>query len=947
MKAWSYGRVTLWGLGLLTLLSGPIGIHSVYPRDAESDQPPPTVADHDQSRSQWTNAIKRGQGLGFKILTMIRSFRYSKFPGSDSQPSAQELESLRREFLEWKSEVQTNLGNPNYSVPTELRITLVNTYFNQFSQLFSLHTLLQQNSSIPSLRPSLRSFSFEPHISFEDSCLLIPMANLKNLPGLLSSSESRLGERFFPILTKPLPLQSGKAQQACLRLNQLSFQAIRMSLLLSHSQPEGFFTLVQYLSIRQLYQNWINIRELRGVKNPIPEFQVPQELKEKFEFLGNFSNLAKDQRIYSFEAQFRTSLIQVGLKLQADLPGFVNDRFVEEIGNTLFTDPDLKNKVFSAMKGTLESSEHDLFIAALETEIQSSSILFSALDQTEFLPVLTHLIFHSKANLALNRVMDLVSRNQLRLSLEMRSQIIAAVELGKEKLKLELNKTNTIQEWIFQAQREAKIENQNKVNREKFLLSLLKTSQQLRDLVPHFVDSFDTHSSSDLTSAPPTPSTPSTPSTPMTLDLVTWIKALASNFEQLNPRDSVRKWIGDIAYSGNYGAGRKNYFEIVDRILPTACTQWVTKGELVQLKKLKECLVLHPPKIDQPLTNTSPDLAQVIQKRIIEGRQKDLLDLLKMGIRLGFHRGDLGEHPSLAEALVNLRDRKLYIQTLESLLQNRFPILSLKVRDTLAKNQPTVLLSEALSAHNEKTGEHTQALMDQALSQLEENIQSNIQKILKANNLKEIEPVVTSALTMQIMLKGFQEFFHFEERFVDLLITPTFTKQVLNRYVSPYLGWGFSSLLLMHISSKVITKSAPYVEIINYTFGPYLRAFFKSAIALVLADSVHMGQELWHLRENTHFEENLYFSDGENNSLIQYEEFSSGQNSYEWSKWLFAGKVAMDTGFLYYPVTRSYFQALRVIKNNHTAAKRVAPAIDLGENWEEKLRKILLEEGTP
>jgi hypothetical protein len=833
---------------------------------------------------------QRGAELDSQLKLLIRRARHPGSPGTvGGVPTSEEIAAIERSILEWKRAIESALALPNAPtsassayIPVDAKLRAVNAFLNTLTTLTTLRIArgLGHGSSWR-----------EPY------ALLIPRAIMADFPGLGASAQNRLGDRFFPLVVDRGA--DGRADPVRLRVSETLIQGLEVGHLADDPSEASFFTMIQYLATRQLQQNLADLRYLKADRKvAVPE--IPGALVSKLESMGLPGAIADEQRRAVAEPGARAALGRTYARVAPRMPSIVDAGLVTAMANVIGTNRRMRRNLQAPLQQLLTEAERDNTVAALEEEIAASSLPLSALPESELLPTLRFFVANAKGNTQIAKLLQLMSDGVMQLSQEQRARLMDLIEARRRTVG-EAIPADTLRDWHAAARAETEASlytNRRTAFVEHLLLHAKSASKAVRESAAGDV-----------------------------IEPSIIGKVFAEELAKLAPRQSVREWLFEIARETTYAAANDKYAEIVSRVTSPR----VLVGGRVNAAVVERYVERHDFRPEIRFTETvNPALAERLIQRIIDGRRNDIRNLLKVGDWFGFNRVEAPESLRVEAILPDSEKRGKYFEALGEQVLSRFPVLnvdvpvgsaSMKLYDALAMLNPA----------NESSAdvlERAELLVDFALIRIESTILRNIRKVGEATDLREIEKVVTSSVMLELVLTSFPEFRESQEQFVEMLLTPSLTHQIMHKYVGWYLGAGFGSILLMHMFSsktaestrwfvpnllkRMARRTGPWVDVAMRALGPLIKGYMTSAMVVILADTAYQANELYETRERRQDVDDLFHSGALGGSFVDFGELQGASSAYQITKWFFVGRVALDTALLYFPMLRGALGKLRV-----------------------------------
>lgn len=804
------------------------------------------------TRELLARGLEAGTQLEESLRSLLRRAKYPGTPGTGATvPSRTELGAAEARFLEWKSGLEQILGDPMESraLSPEATVRLINSYFNRLTLL----TTLRISTQAPHGLDWSERFALE-----------VPRSLLAELPGLSMIARDRSGEAYQPVIVDFTNEQRGR-----LRMSASLIQGLELGTMAEKPGSDGYLTLIQYLSVRQLLQNLSDLRGLLADHAVPAEASIPSSLRAKLESLGAQARILEEHRKLSLEPAARAALIQAFKEIRAQLPAFASPKLSQELSRIIGREEAQRRQLVRPLQEALTLAENESLEAALEQEIQGSSLPLARLTQSETQKALRSLLSNAQANTQLSKLLGLVTDGLLELDSDQRSRILNSLDQRKQELAIALPEP-ALARW--QARARESLEREVFADRRaRFVRRLLAESQRIAYRSRRITRGSD---------APP----------------ALLIRSIRTELAGLSPRESLNQWLLEIGAEPDYPAARKKYRTLL------------AEAEQSRVPEMKFS------------RGVAPDLAERLQERVQEGRRKDLRDLRAVGAWLAFDR-EFNSPPNASEILGGLSSTRFrkYLKEFDHEILARFPILSVSVEGRpLFENLGE--LGGVAALWSDKTRARAERLIDQALTTIEAGIQEQIRKVANAVSVEEIRTVADSSVVLSLVLSGYPEFQLIQERSLYDAFRRPLLDQVMTKYVGRYLGYGFGTLMLLQGTRFLVKRSSPFVDVVLSAISPLMTGYLRSALALIVVDSIHQGAQVYDARRKSQEATRLFESTADGQPLLAEEDYRAANSSYQLTQWMFIGRVAMDAAFMYYPMAK---QALGLSAEAAASAERI------------------------
>jgi hypothetical protein len=826
------------------------------------------------ARTDFRALSQQGLDLDEEIKLQVRRARHPGTPGTpDGIPTAGDVSQLEASLLKWKSEIERVLTLPDSPsaagaefLPIDGKLRAINSYLNVLTSLATLRIALGL-----------------PHaLSWSDGfALQVRKALVAEMPGLGTLTTNRMGDRFMPmVIDRGADNQTDPVR---LKISASLVQGLELGRLADQPDDDTNLTMLKYLAVRQLISNLADLRYIKRDHDvSIPE--IPAPLKAKLDSMGMAQVIAEEQRRAVAEPGARAALLERYAAIADEIQTYVDDELVTELANIIGKDDRKRLAARGPLKEALTESERNNLRESLAQEFNASSAPFSALGARDLDDALASIVANAKANCALKEIMELMGKGVLGdLTSEQRHRIMDRLDSRKESYVAGLE-PKTIRRWESEARRATE--------------ELLYSSQRIR-----FIDNVLVHAPEAVKSLQHAYSGE-------TVDPEILSETLQGDLAKLAPSNDAKDEMITITRAGSYLSARGKYAEIVAH---DSDSSTVADGT-VDPEKIETFLAHHSlaPYLPKP-PHTSAERIARIENRIGAVKRSDLRALVKWGEWMGFHRKYSSGNPSLREVVTDKRRADQYVQKLEASVETQYPILGIKVQDGIR-------LANALTDINPhfesspQIEDQAQHLIDQALVRIESQVRRNIDKVGSARSGAEIEKVVTSSMMLALVMKGFPEFHLYEDQFIQELLSPSATDQVMRRYVGPYMAYGFGAIMLMHGTNWVAKQGAkrlgwgflkdafPVTNVLTWGLDSVLAGYMRSAMIVILADTAYNAYGLYRERQQRQQIQDFSSCSADGPCFFDAEELAAANSAYSVAKWSFFGRMAMDTGLMYLPM---------------------------------------------
>ena len=832
------------------------------------------------------------------LESLVRRARYPFAVGSEpGKPTLADLAVAERELLVHRSELENRFK----LLSSDEKLAAINSYMNQVSLLASLRIALQLSHGLDWARLT---------------ALHLPKELLPELPILGATAQNKLGDRFAPLIIDR-EIDSNRFE---LRISAALIQGLELGQLADHPNSEAYLTVVQYLSIRQLLQNLAEVRTLKK-SHTVAQPQISTLLTRKMESLKLMNTLAEESRRASAEPGAKAALskgLNTILSSPQTPPQFVTPELVSELVQVIAPKKASRLKVEAALLTALEDAENTQTLNAFEEEMSTSAAPFSLLPPLELEALLRSTFASAKTNTVLQRIMELMAMGILSdLEISSRKEILSILEQAKERY------SPSIRDRFFtawrRAARQAPESTLFEAHRLQFVTELMGTAGETLEETQKLLTFQKVHIPS----------------------LFSVFHADRKALGNRSASTHFDAWIYELQTAADYPAAQLRFQQ--------RALRFYSDGN-------------HPAQLHFS-QDVPTELSEKISKRIEAGRRKDKTAYLTLGKMLGFTEvsAKTASDPSalLAQILPQEGQVERYFAALRESTQANQPLLATHV---LFRGSTTTLAEALVSINPNATSNkiafnQSEDLVEQALDQVEISIHQNIQKISQATRLEEIEKVVNNSMMMSLIFRGFRELAPVQNQWLRQATSPSTTEMLMHRYVSGYLTWGGSALMLIlggkWLTQMTLKRAFPYADLVAMAADGVLAGYMRSFTPVLLADTAYQAGETWGVHSETEESESLFASSATaEGGLVDTSELSEARTAYQIAKWSFVARMGMDTALMYLPMMRGLAKArgddelMRQLMQNSEDFSRLGLKGDAFEQIEQGLQHVRLEART-
>lgn len=830
---------------------------------ARADEPAGPDSDPFAIYNEMDRLGSRLSDLQEKLKKLLRRARRPDAPGTEGgAPAASEvvaaekkLEALALELNTWFAAPSSPTVHGQIFLRDEVKLRLLSAHFNLLTSLINLEIATRRDYG----STFLGRFTLQ-----------VPVARISMLQGLGQTIRGQLGESFYG-----LNIDHGRPGASDTVRITLAANLIH-GLELGHAvggdpNSEKYITMVRYLTVRQLLQNLNTLKTLKRTPELAP-VTLPESLTSKLPGLGLSANLLAEQDKAALEPLARLAIGEAFSDIEPRLPVFADEPLAAALAKVIASAPQNQREIREGMKTGLERSQLPAHRDYLDAELSISSLPFSALPTETLAETMREVLLRTETSRIIARFSDLMSEGKFFIPFDVRTKVMDvldahAAEFGKKiPLALLLERARKARQIskdrIYTARREALV----------------------GDLVGDAVDFERTEQALRRERV---------------VDFGALVRSRSGDISGLAPSPRLLGWLGQIARAGNWNQARDAYAEVAaSQTSPDILVRGLVHPALLErwIEQNRDNLV---PKLPFSNSDINTHLSQSLQS----SKVKDLQDLRKTGELLGFHKLLPTNNPGVAELIRSTEQLAAYRAALRDGIRDRHPILGTEVN----LDRKTLSLAAALLESNperisdDETWALAESLIDQAIVKSEARIRDLIRKVGTAKTLKELSVIAESSLQTELVLNLFPSLGHEQNRALEELARHSLTEQFFHGKVGGYLSWGFGALMLVQATGFVIKPARPFTEAITWGLDPLIKGYMASAIPLVMVDTVYQWDELKKKEARLDYARDLQAAFPLGGSLVEAAAVDALRKDYEWSKWFFYGRVALDTLCMYLP----------------------------------------------
>lgn len=848
------------------------------------------------------------------LRLLTRRARHPYQPGTVGGPATVgEVEAAEARVLELKKHVESALNlksapeeEKEEFITLDSKASLIETYVGVTVSLATLRIVMRQ--------PVTPSWTAKVAIVLGDQAL-------SDVPGLGEDKAAKEGPK-----TQALQLKRSGNEKPRLTLTQSFLNGVEVAQLASKPDSANFLTMIQYLGVRQMMQNLSHIRALKQDPNNYP-MNIPEPLVSKLKTLGFAEDILRENTENNAEPRFLLALKEGYGSATSGLKGFLNQALIDEIAKQASGgDATMIAEITKPLSESLASYDAGDLQTMIEREFESFAQPLLAQDVSSQRRAIARLLTSARVNLLIEKLSALREDGVLVMPLKESNAILKAIDARAEAFAAEFSKSSEVGIWRDSAEKKATVD-ANRIMRQQFI-------EQLYLISPAVAAKAKKAYAGEV------------------INPATLLKTFAVDLEKQQPREHIKTAIMKAAQAPDYVSFKRAYAkEAAALTIPEVYQEYripmpePPANSGFNFDALQEYHDKHDFSVDLKWpSNVNPRLAKEIDNSVTAAGKKDVADLLFFARKLKFNRADLPDHPD-AQTFFNGSDGsedllQRYFTLLENELVTRYPILSMDVNCSTNPAAPVSMrLYDALNEMNrhqsmsQELVDRTEGLLDQALIQVEQSALANIQKIAQAKDLRELEALISSSLTLELMMSGFAEFKVQRETFIEDLLVPSFEDQLMKKYVGNYVAYGGGAFLVLALAKKVAAKRAgPVVDGIFIALSPMIRGYITATLALMVADYAYSVHELQLKGEKTEFGNLLGTSSADGPSFVDYATRMNQSQAYASAKFWFVLRTIADIGLMWVPEARGVIRKIGVRAFKKDLQAFVTLGIEPG-NW--------------
>lgn len=672
----------------------------------------------------------------------------------------------------------------------------------------------------------------------------VPQAVLKQLPSLISISRTKMGDPFQFLVMD--------SRRGTLRISPYLIQGIEIAALSDRPTDETFLTLIQYLAIRQLAQNLEDLRSLKS-DHQVPAPRIPLQLTKKFESLGWNSSLVNERNKAVLEPQVRLSALQLS-DLDLDSEPFMSEDLASKLSEVLVPLSSKRSKVKAVIKNAFRKIEKETIKTSLESRITQYGMPFVEMSKSELESAFLEIWLNARKDTQQDEILRLMIAGQIQLDTPSREKILDLLESRRKQLEDSIPPTL----MSSQVDRAFKVRDDETRNSKRIL----------------FIENLMTQSRDTLRAG-------QNRLVSMPVDWVTLARSLIPQISGLKLKAPLKNGFQEIIQNASSHSDAKEKFSL-----------WI--------KALSSPISPSPSFIEEPGLHLKVE--------------EDIAQLNQIATWMGFDRSFVGQEPTLLEIMPDPKQRELYFSTLTEMILDENSILGTQVQIT-AKSGRVIQarLYEVLTWLNpyreSREWQINQAavFVDQALEQVEKNIQQNIERVGSAQRLEDLQTVIESSMILEWTMGVYPEFIGSQRHFLTKINHPTLIQQILRKPVSKFISWGFGALMLMEAVKWSSSRAAPPIQLVMTSLEPWIRSYVKTAMIFIGADT---AQEVYERRRSNILaqeQETLFGSVATGGSFYGFSEMAGIQSERDLKNWLFVGRITLDTLMMWRPLALGAF----------------------------------------
>ncbi len=797
------------------------------------------------------------------IRKLLRRARHPGAPGSDGgKPTPSEVAAVESRLQTLGRELDTWFAAPSSPTPgekiflwDEVKLRLLSAHFNLLTALINLEISLGRDYG----RAFIDRFSLQ-----------VPLERISMLQGLGKAVRGQLGESFYGLNIDRGG--NGAAETIRITLADNIIHGLELGQTTGGDPTsEKYITMVRYLTVRQLLQNLNTIKTLKRVPE-LASVTIPEALTTKLPSLGLSGNLLAEQEKAALEPLARLALGEAFSDIESSLPVFADDSLTVELARAIATTPQTQREIREAMKSLLERSRLPAFRTLIDGELMMSSLPLSTLTLESLAESMRRIIHQTETSRILARFQEMMSEGTLSIPMHVREKVMTILDTHAQKFGKKIS-TALLLERAKKARQ---------ISKDRIYTA--RREALVSDLIGDAVD-FE-RSEQELRRE-------------HRVDLAALVRSRSGDIGSMNPSPRLVGWFAQITRAGNWNQARDAYAEVAS----SQTSSEILVNGLVHPALLERWIEKNRDSLAPKLPFSNSDINTHLSQSLQSSRIKDLQDLRKTGELLGFHKILPTNHPGVADLIKSSEQLSTYRTALRDGIRDRHPILGTEVTWTGKKLSLAAALLESNPDRisDDETWAQAESLIDQAIEKSEARIRSLIQKAGSAKTLKEISVIAESSLNMELVMSIFPQLGHEQNRALEDLARHSLSEQFFHGKIGGYLSWGFGALMLVQATGFLIKPARPFTEAITWGLDPLIKGYMASAIPLVMADTVYQWEELKKKESRLEFSRDIQAAFPLGGSLVEAAAVDALRKDYEWNKWFFYGRVALDTLCMYLP----------------------------------------------
>ena len=337
----------------------------------------------------------QGQTLRSELQSLILPIKNPGTVGVEKLSKAeisQRLTQLQSQFLTWKEEAENYLKTESSEIDQAAKVILF--YFTQLSIYVQMNVFFGRSEVLTEDFQKPFYFEVTQDLLLEMSGRsLLELSTMQRSPIELVEDTSSRGEA--PVILSEAPVILSEAKDLHLRLSRLHLNSMEQNQLTQNPSNENYFSLVQYILVLWLVEQYQEVGALLNLKNL--EINVPSEMTQRLKAYSNLNDILKKKETYTEETRFRQALLSTSDILKDKK--FANEAFILEFSKLFAPEAKLEEAV-SSFRSQFEAGEKE-FLTVLKIVLDAQPLvlknLIEAKDHAAFVSLLREVFTQARA----------------------------------------------------------------------------------------------------------------------------------------------------------------------------------------------------------------------------------------------------------------------------------------------------------------------------------------------------------------------------------------------------------------------------------------------------------------------------------------------------------------------------------------------------------------------